>query len=74
MEAQRMYSCYSFMTSALDWVSGQCHALAVLYPQGKDPWYPLYRRLGGPQMDTEVRGKILCLCRESNLDCPVTSP
>jgi len=20
-----------------------------LYPQGKSPWYPLYRRLGGPQ-------------------------
>jgi hypothetical protein len=21
----------------------------VLYPQGKSPWYPLDRRLGGPQ-------------------------
>jgi hypothetical protein len=21
----------------------------LLYPQGKRPWYPLYRRLGGPQ-------------------------
>jgi hypothetical protein len=20
-----------------------------LYPQGRSPWYPLYRRLGGPQ-------------------------
>jgi hypothetical protein len=20
-----------------------------LYPQGKSPWYPSYRRLGGPQ-------------------------
>jgi hypothetical protein len=29
-------------------VSGQLHA-RPLYPQGKSPWYPLYRRLGGPQ-------------------------
>jgi hypothetical protein len=27
-------------------VSGQLHPL---YPQGKSPWYPLDRRLGGPQ-------------------------
>jgi hypothetical protein len=29
-------------------VSGQFHAPAAL-PQGKGPWYPLDRRLGGPQ-------------------------
>jgi hypothetical protein len=29
-------------------VSGQIHALAAL-PQGKSPWYPLDRRLGGHQ-------------------------
>jgi len=29
-------------------VSGQFHALAAL-PYGKSPWYPLDRRLGGPQ-------------------------
>jgi hypothetical protein len=28
--------------------SGQLHAPAAL-PQGKSPWYPLDRRLGGPQ-------------------------
>jgi hypothetical protein len=28
-------------------VSGQLHATAAL-PQGKSPWYPLDRRLGGP--------------------------
>jgi hypothetical protein len=27
---------------------GQLHALAVLPPR-KEPWYPLNRRLGGPQ-------------------------
>jgi hypothetical protein len=30
-------------------VSGQRHAPAALYPRGKDPRYPLDRRLGGPQ-------------------------
>jgi hypothetical protein len=30
-------------------VSGQHHALAALYPQGKNPQYRLDRRLGGPQ-------------------------
>jgi hypothetical protein len=29
-------------------VSGQLHAPAAL-PPGKSPWYPLDRRLGGPQ-------------------------
>jgi len=28
-------------------VSSQLHALAALLP-GKSPWYPLYRKLGGP--------------------------
>jgi hypothetical protein len=30
-------------------VSGQHHAPAALYLREKDPRYPLYRRLGGPQ-------------------------
>jgi hypothetical protein len=29
-------------------VNGQLHAPAAL-PQGKNTWYPLDRRLGGPQ-------------------------
>jgi hypothetical protein len=37
-------------------VSGQRHAPAALYPRGKDPWYPLYRRLGGPQSRYGDRG------------------
>jgi hypothetical protein len=40
-------------------VSGQHHALAALYPRGKDPRYPLYRRLGEPQSQSGRRGKIL---------------
>jgi hypothetical protein len=42
------YSSYSFLTSALDEVSGQRHALAVFYPRERIRC-PLYRRLGGPQ-------------------------
>jgi hypothetical protein len=33
-------------------VSGQLHAPAAL-PQEKSPWYPLGRRLGGPQSRSE---------------------
>jgi hypothetical protein len=51
----------SFLTSALDGVSGQRHAPAALYPRERTPgthftggWVGLRSR-----MDTEVRGKIL---------------
>jgi hypothetical protein len=37
-------------------VSGQLHAPAVLYPRGKDPRYPLDRRLDGPQSWYGYRG------------------
>jgi hypothetical protein len=37
-------------------VSGQHHASAALYPRGKDPRYPLYRRLGGPQSRSGCSG------------------
>jgi hypothetical protein len=37
-------------------VSGQHHASAALYTQGKGPWYPLYRRLGGSQSRSGCRG------------------
>jgi hypothetical protein len=37
-------------------VSGQHHAPAMLYCRGKDPWYQLDRRLGGPQIQSGHRG------------------
>jgi hypothetical protein len=55
-------------------VSGQRHAPATLYPRRKDPRYPLYRRLGGPQSPFWTRRleeKSSCLCRGSNFDSPV---
>jgi hypothetical protein len=53
---ERRYSSYSFTTSALDGVSGQRHAPAAFYSRGKDPRYPLDRRLGGPQSRSGHRG------------------
>jgi hypothetical protein len=59
------YSSYSLLTSALDGVSGQHHAPAVLYPQERIPppgihctgrWVGLEAGL-----DTETGGKILCI-------------
>jgi hypothetical protein len=51
--------------------SGQRYAPAALYPRGKDPRYPLYRRLGGPQSRSGQRKKSFRLCQGSNLDRPV---
>jgi hypothetical protein len=52
---ERRYSSYSFSTSALD--GGEWSASRPrFYPRGKDPWYPLYRRLGGPQSWSGHRG------------------
>jgi hypothetical protein len=49
MEAQgeRRYSSYSFVTSALDGVSGKRHSPAALHSRAKDRRYALDRRLGG---------------------------
>jgi hypothetical protein len=55
-------------------VSGQHHALPTLYPPSKGPPVPTAQEAEwGPRasLDIEVRGKISCLCRGSNLDCPV---
>jgi hypothetical protein len=52
----RMYSSYSFTSSALDGVRGQRHALAALNPLGKGSRYPLDKRLGGPQSLCGPRG------------------
>jgi hypothetical protein len=57
----RRYSSYSFMTSALDGVSGQRHAPAALYPQGKGPPVPIGCEAGwAPELVwTQARGKFL---------------
>jgi hypothetical protein len=49
------------------WVLG--FTLRQLYSQGKSPWYPLGRRLGGPRAslgpDAVVKRKISSPCRDS---------
>jgi hypothetical protein len=71
---EKKYSTYSFLTSALDGVSSQRHALVALYPRGKDPRFPFDRRLGGPQSWYGHRGSLLLPGNEplSSL-CPVCS-
>jgi hypothetical protein len=58
-KGERKYSSYSFLTSSVDGVSGQSHALAAFYPLEITPvihwiggWVDL--RAG---LDTEARGK-----------------
>jgi hypothetical protein len=49
---------HTFLTLALDGVSGQIHTQATL-PQEKSRRYPLGKRLGGPQsLDAVVKRKI----------------
>jgi hypothetical protein len=43
------YSSYSFLTSALDEGEWSASRLGRALAREKDPRYPLYRRLGGPQ-------------------------
>jgi hypothetical protein len=43
------YRSYSFLTSALDVVSDQRHAVTALYRRERTTQYTLYRRLGGLQ-------------------------
>jgi hypothetical protein len=43
---ERMYSSYSFTTSALDGVNGERHAPSTLYSRGKDPPVPFVQEVG----------------------------
>jgi hypothetical protein len=71
-QGERNFSFYSFMTSAVDVVSGQHNGPATLYLRGKDPRYPLDRRLGGPQNRSGHRlVKKYFVCRGPKLDRPV---
>jgi hypothetical protein len=58
MEALGVIGGIALLIHDLDtrWGCGQRHALAALYPRGKDPRYPLDRRLGGPQSRSGHRG------------------
>jgi hypothetical protein len=70
---EKSYSSYSFTASALDGVSCQRHAPTALYHRGRTPCTHLTGGWVGPRagLDSEVKGKILCLCRGSSLDRPV---
>jgi hypothetical protein len=52
----RRYSSYSFLTSALEGGEWSASHPGRALPPGKEPRYPLYRRLGGPQSRSGCRG------------------
>jgi hypothetical protein len=53
---ERIYSSYSFTTSALDADEWSASRPGRALSPGKDPRYPLYRRLGTPQSRSGHRG------------------
>jgi hypothetical protein len=59
---------YSFLTSAIDGVSGQRHIPAALYLPGNDPGTHWIERWVGLRaaLDTKDRGNTFFLCRRSN--------
>jgi hypothetical protein len=46
---ERRNSSYSFLTSAIDGGEWSASRPGRVFPRGKDFWYTLYSRLGGPQ-------------------------
>jgi hypothetical protein len=69
----RRYSSYSFLTSALDGVSGQRKVQAAIYTRKRTPcthWIGGWAG-SGAGLHKEVRGKILFLSRGSNPDRPI---
>jgi hypothetical protein len=54
-------------------VSGQLHAPVAL-PQDRSPWYPLARRLGGPQSWSGRGGKEKNSQSLPGLESPVIQP
>jgi hypothetical protein len=66
------YSSYSFSTSALNGGEWSASRLGRDLTQGKGPPVPIVGWVGSRAgLGTEATGKIIRLCRGSNLDCPV---
>jgi hypothetical protein len=53
---KRRYRSYSFLTLALDRGERSASRPGRALPRGKDPRYPLYRGVGGPQSRSGHRG------------------
>jgi hypothetical protein len=73
---ERRYSSYSFTTSTLDGGEWSASRPGRALPREKDLGTQWTGGWVGPRagLDTEARGKILCLWRGSNPDRPVVQP
>jgi hypothetical protein len=56
LQGERRYSSFSFLISEVDGDEWLASRPGRALPPGKDPRYPLYRRLGGPQSRSGHRG------------------
>jgi hypothetical protein len=75
VQGDRIYSSYSFTTSALDGVSRQHHSPAA--PPGIGPPVPIIQEAGWasePVWTQRLEEKSFCPCRVSNLYSPVAQP
>jgi hypothetical protein len=68
------YSSYTFTTSALDGGEWSASCTGSAFTPGE--WTPITHRIGGwvspsAGLYTEVREKVICLCRGLNLDRPI---
>jgi hypothetical protein len=75
-QGERMYSSYSFTTSALDYELSASRSGRALAPE-KGPPVPIVQEAGWapePVWTQRLEEKSFCLCRASNLDRPVVQP
>jgi hypothetical protein len=68
---ERRCSSYSFPTSELDACEWSASRPDRALSQGRDPWYPLYRRLG--RLQSQSGHRVPFPCRGSNPDRPARS-
>jgi hypothetical protein len=67
---------HSFFDLGTRWRWVESFMPLPLYPQGKSPWYPLYRGLVGPRavLDVVVKRKIPNPRQKSNPRTPIIQP
>jgi hypothetical protein len=70
-KGERRYSSYSFFTLGLE--HDQCHSLAALYPQAKDPHPPGSHCIGGCMGMKRLKEKSFASARDQTLVTQLSS-